>query len=422
MTLAAGASEIAARKRERRTRSLRGALTRLATVGDQLLVALTNFGLTIAIGRAFGADDLAAYGIGLSVGLMVQGLQRHAVTIPLMLRTAAWAKGNMGGVAAEQLLVLSLALLAGLLALAFSYFSLPRFMYLAMLSSAVCLFIYLQLEFARAFLVKIGKPLVLLLGAVVYALAAAGLSICALRGLIGYETMLGGLTGTLLAHVAAVTYLAGKLAPREGGRLLAADTKQYGGWAVAATATYAGYNHVPLLILGAIAAPVHAAVFVAARSLLQPLQILLRGFDVADKTLFAELREGNRSGRFIWRRVALYALIGVLFGAVAGVSAEWLITLAYGQKFAGYGAAIIAWVPAYVLLSVSMPLESLVYAQKRFAAYFLIRGIASVIAIAAAFPLIHWYAEVGAIAACGIGWFVAVTGTVVMLARRGTAR
>jgi O-antigen/teichoic acid export membrane protein len=422
MTLAAGASEIAARKRERRTRSLRGALTRLATVGDQLLVALTNFGLTIAIGRAFGADDLAAYGIGLSVGLVVQGLQRHAITIPLMLCTAAWAKGNMGRIAAEQLLVLSLALLAGMLALVFSYFSLPRFLYLATLSSAVCLFIYLQLEFARAFLVKIGKPLLLLFGAASYTLAAAGLSICALRGLIGYETMLGGLAATLLTHAAVVTYLAGKPVPREGARLFAADTKQYGGWAAAATATYAGYNHVPLLILGAIAAPVHTAVFVAARSLLQPLQILLRGFDVADKTLFAELRDGDRSGRFIWKRVALYALIGVLFGAAAGFGAERLLTLAYGQKFAGYGAAIIAWAPAYVLLSVSMPLESLVYAQKRFAAYFLIRGIASVLAIAAAFPLIHWYAEVGAIAACGIGWFIAVMGTAVMLARRGAAQ
>jgi hypothetical protein len=56
--------------------------TRFATVGDQMLVALANFWLTVAIGRAFHAEELAAYGIGLSAGLMVQALQRHAVVIP----------------------------------------------------------------------------------------------------------------------------------------------------------------------------------------------------------------------------------------------------------------------------------------------------------------------------------------------------
>ncbi len=422
MTLAPGAPEAAARKRGRLTTTLRRASTRLATVGDQLLVALTNFGLTFAIGRAFCADELAAYGIGLSIGLMVQGLQRHAVTIPLMLRTADWAGRNRGGVAAEQIWLLLLALLAGAVALAISYFALSRFAFLAALSSTVCLLVYLQLEFARAFLVKVGKPWLLLLGAMVYAAVAAALSWAALRGLIRYEWMLGGLASTMLLHALAVAFLAGKVAPRDGARLLIADTKQYGGWAAAATATYAGYNHVPLLILGAIAAPVHVAVFVAARSLLQPLQILLRGFDIADKNLFAEMREGRRANRFVWKLMFVYALVGILFGAAAGFGAERLLSLTYGQNFAGYGAAVIAWVPAYVLLSISMPLESLIYAQNRFAAYFTIRGIASAVAIAAAFPLIHWYAEIGAIAACAIGWFIAVVGTGVMLLRRSTAQ
>jgi len=418
MTLASGAPEVAARRKERMTRTLRGAGTRLATVGDQFLVALTNFGLTIAIGRAFGADELAAYGIGLSIGLMVQGLQRHAVTIPLMLRTAEWAGRNRGVVAAEQMVLLLFALIAGTIALAISYFSLSRFAFLTALSSTVCLFIYLQLEFARAFLVKIGKPWLLLAGAIAYALIAGALSFAALRGLIRYEWVLGGLAITVLLHAFAVVLLSGGLAPKQGAQLLLADTKQYGGWAAAATATYAGYNHVPLLILGAVAAPIHTAVFVAARSLLQPLQILLRGFDIADKNLFAELREGKRASRFIWKLVFLYAVIGVAFGAVAGFGAERLLSIAYGDKFAGYGAAVVAWVPAYVLLSISMPLESVVYAQNRFATYFTIRGIASAVAIVAAFPLIYRYAEIGAIAACAIGWFIAVVGTGLMLLRR----
>jgi hypothetical protein len=63
----------------------RYAVTRFATIGDQVLVSLANFGLTLAIGRAYSAKELASYGIGLSLGLMVQGVQRHALIIPLML-------------------------------------------------------------------------------------------------------------------------------------------------------------------------------------------------------------------------------------------------------------------------------------------------------------------------------------------------
>ena len=39
----------------------RYAWTRIATISDQLLVAFTNFGLTLAIGRTFSHQDLAAY-------------------------------------------------------------------------------------------------------------------------------------------------------------------------------------------------------------------------------------------------------------------------------------------------------------------------------------------------------------------------
>lgn len=412
MSLATGAAP------ERRAGGvLRAASMRLATVGDQLLVALTNFGLTIAIGRAYGASELAAYGMGLSVGLMVQGLQRHAVTIPLMLHPAGWVREHKPAIIGEQMLVLIPGLLAGLLSLAMAHFWSSSFSQLVALSSATCLLVYVQLEFARAFLVKVGKPGLLVAGAFGYAAFATGLSFAALYGWIGFETLLGSLALTMLGHAVVVAFAAGGVQLREGARLLAADVKRYGGWSLVATGTYAGYNHVPLLILGAMAAPIHAAVFVAARSLLQPLQILLRGLDVADKNAFAELKRDQPAPRYILWLVALYAAVGIAAGAGLAFGAEWLLALAYGQKFAGHGSAVVAWAVAYALLSVSMPLETLVYARKRFAPYFAIRGVASLIAIATAFPLIHSYGALGAIAACALGWFIAVAGTGAMLMR-----
>jgi hypothetical protein len=65
-----------------------------------------------------------------------------------------------------------------------------------------------------------------------------------------------------------------------------------------------------------------------------------------------------------------------------------------------------------------MPLESLVYAREQFARYYAMRGVASLVAIAAAYPLILRFDEVGAIAACGIGWLLAVAGTAALILRR----
>lgn len=399
----------------------RSVAIRGATVGDQIIVAVTNFMLTLVIGRVFSAEEFASYGIGLSIGLMLQGLQRHAVTIPLMLEPDARVRRRASAFSAAQLALLVFAVLSAAVTLAIlSSVDIGRFGHLVVIASAVCLVVYLQLEFARAFLVKIGRPWLLLASAGWYAVVAGALSLAALAGHIDFLPMLAWLTAAMLIHAAVVLTVAGVPRIHKGLRLLGADIRRYGAWAAVAVATYTGYNHVPLLILGAIAAPIHAAAFVATRSLLQPLQILLRGFDVADKSAFARAAREPFSTdalRFTLKLAALYAVIGVAFGIAVFLLADRLIVLAYGPKFADYSGALIAWAPAYMCLSITMPLESLVYARKAFSGYFIIRGSASLVAIVASVPLIVIYSEVGAIAACTLGWFLAVAGTLIFLAR-----
>jgi O-antigen/teichoic acid export membrane protein len=399
----------------------RSALIRFATVGDQIIVSVTNFVLTLVIGRVFSAEEFASYGIGLSIGLMLQGLQRHAVTIPLMLEPDERVRRRAPAVSAEQSALLAFAVLGAALALAVLFFvNTGRFGHLVVIASAVCLLIYLELEFARAFLVKIGRPWLLLASASWYGAVTGALSLAAIAGKLEYLPMLAWLAGAMLTHATAVLTIAGIPQMRKGLRLFGADIRRYGGWAAIATATYTGYNHVPLLILGAVAAPIHAAAFVATRSLLQPLQILLRGFDIADKAAFAKAASEPFSRPallFTLKLAALYAVIGTAFGIAVFLLADRIIVFAYGSKFAGYGSALIAWVPAYMFLSLTMPLESLVYARKAFHGYFIIRGLASLAAIAASIPLIASYSEVGAIGACTLGWFLAVAGTLVFLVR-----
>jgi O-antigen/teichoic acid export membrane protein len=402
------------------------AQTRLASVGDQVIVALTNFGLTLTIGRAFAAEEFAAYGLGISIALMIQGIQRHAITIPLMLAPSARAAHRARAVVAEQIIALLMAIGASALCLLVaSVAGIGRYGVLIVASSAVFLLVYFQLEFARAFFVKIGRPWLLLASAAWYCAVAATLSVSAFRHGVSYEGMLAVLAAAMVLHALAIVAMAGAPAILRGWVLFRRDMRRYGGWAAAATLTYTGYNHVPLLLLGALAAPRHAAAFVATRSLLQPLQILLRGFDIADKSRFADAGHGKAGVaggvgkdvalRFTFRLAALYAVIAAVFGALIVAFADPILVLAYGDKFAGESVALVAWVPVYVALSVTMPLESLVYARNEFVRYFTVRGVASVIALAAAVPLIGRLDEVGAIAACGIGWCVAALGTAAVL-------
>lgn len=395
--------------------------TRFATIGDQLLVALANFALTVAIGRAFGAEEIASYGIGLSAGLMIQALQRHAILIPLMLQPAARVHRRRGGIFAQHGLVLAIVTLLGGAALFCAHeAAIPRFGLLVTAASVVCLLLYVQLEFARSILVKLNRPGLLFASAAWYATMSAGLAVVSLHHALIYEGVLAALAAAMMVHALGVFLLARGFSLSLGLRLLLADIRRYGGWSIIATLTYSGYNHLPLFILGAFAPPVHAAAFVATRSLLQPLQILLRGLDVADKAMFSERGGAPHSRKaftLTMQLALLYAGTAGLFGAMAGIFADNLLLIAYGEKFADFGAALVAWVPVYILMSVSLPLESLIYSRQAFHGYYSVRALGSAVAIALTGLLILPWAEVGAIAACGGGSFIAIAGTIILLLR-----
>jgi len=275
--------------RPSRAALLRYAGTRIATISDQVLVSIANVGLMLAIGRAYSAEELASYGIGLSIAFVLQGWQRHTVLIPLMLQTDDHVMHWRSGIVGQQFMVLALALFAGGLALtAAESLDISHYSRLVVAASVVCLIVYTQLEFARTALVKLNRAAFLPVNGGWYALVVALLAAAALMHLVEYWMLLAVLCAAMLLHFLVIAILVGGFSLGEGARLLTADCRKYGTWSTVATATNAGYTHAPLLVLGVLAAPIHAAAFVATRSLMQPLQILLRGLDIADKSSFAK--------------------------------------------------------------------------------------------------------------------------------------
>ncbi len=400
------------------------AATRFATIGDQMLVALSNFALTVAISRAFGAEEVASYGMGLSLGLMIQGVHRYAITIPLMMQLQHRVVRRCGGILAQHTLVLACALLLGLVSIFLTREARAEGHSLLIVeSSCVLLLVYSELEFARTVLVKLSRPVFVLCSAVFYSAVCACLSIAAQKHWITYVDLLSALSVAMLVHALALAIIVRQFNLIQGYKLFLADIYRYGWWAVIAVATYSGYSHLPLLILGAMAEPKYAAAFVATRSLMQPLQVLLRGLDVADKSFFSDRARSidSRTAFQVTLKIALpYVAAAGVFVILAGFYSKELIALAYGPKFADANSAFLAWLPVTLIMSATFPFESLVFSRSDFRRYYLIRAFASLVAVALTIPFVVLWHSVGAIIACGVGSFIAMSGTVVLL--RGRSR
>jgi O-antigen/teichoic acid export membrane protein len=395
--------------------------TRFATVGDQMLVALANFWLTVAIGRAFHAEELASYGIGLSAALVVQGLQRHTIVIPLMLEPKLRVMKRCGALIGQHWIFLAviMAFIGSGMATAAALGATGYVLHIIAACGAT-LIVYSELDFSRAILIKLDKPLGLLVGAAFYAVFCGGLGFAALAHWLDFSQILALLAAAMTGHAVAVSVKVGAFSLARGWAVLRNNLRRYGAWSLVGAGTYSGYTHVPLFLLGSMAAPIHVATFVATRSIMQPLQILLRGLDLADKAAFAEKASApysNAAFLAMLKLTGLYVVAGSVFSLMVALFAEPLLQLVYGHKFVGAGSSLIAWGPTFILLSCAMPVESLVYARRSFAGYYIARAAGSGLAISLAVPLILHFAENGAILACAAGALVATVGSVILLHR-----
>jgi O-antigen/teichoic acid export membrane protein len=347
---------------------------------DQIVFSLANFALTIILARLYSNTEFGAYGVALSIVLVAQFIQRSLYCVSLSLMSARRARRYMPAILAEHLLiagsaVLLVALWCGLLAACGAgHASLD----LAM-SMLVCTVIYFQADFDRALLVKRGAFLGALCLSVFYLLVVLALAALAKRLHIGFESfmlLLGAacaLKGTWLALL--------RVAPRWswGLRIMAGDWHSYGWPAVMQAATSLGTQHAPVLILSGLRGSAAVAGLVAMRSLTQPLMLVTRSLDAADKNRFREATRGSTAAlrRVFWRTTALYGAIGVAAIVVLSVFPEPIIALAYHGKYAGFGWVMVGWGVYSALLAVNFPVQSVIYVlgrQKSFARLTVING------------------------------------------------
>lgn len=390
------------------------------SIVDQGVFSVGNFALTIMLARHYSNEEFAAYGIGISTALLVQGVQRSTYVIPTSLLMSRRAQKTGPGLVGEHAIVLGLIALCGLM-VAIPALVVPGLDHLSniILSTVSCLLLFCQADYDRVLQIKFGRFFDPLGTSTAYLAFVGLLTLLVRQTAVPFKLILGLLVVFLLCKFMWLIVRTDRPNLRWGWRVLRRDARANTGWSTFGTVAYAGYNHIPLFVLGATSPAIQAAAFVGMRSLMQPVQILVRSLDVVDKHMFRSRSSSDAGGerRLFWKSFALYLAIAVTIALAMAVLAVPLAHLAYGHKFDGFEHLLVGWGVLWGMFTLTLPIESIVFLRGRLAGYNVARFLAGAVSVALAFVLCRPYGAGGALAACLIGWCIAVVGSLMAIRR-----
>jgi O-antigen/teichoic acid export membrane protein len=370
---------------------------------DQALFSASNFMLSIGLVRVFHETEYAGYGIALAIAMLIQAVQR-GFNIQASLLSSEQFSHKARALLGAHVIMLSVALVIPLIA----YVCLRGAGVRALTSdiaaaTVACVAIFFQIDVNRIFLIKRDRQVWSL--AVSALVLASYIAVIALgyTGAITFQQGMLGLAVSLVAVSAAIAWRGIRADFREGWRELLNDLKAVIAWTTFGTAASTAYSALPVFLLGALQAPIYTAGYVATRNLLQPLQVLVRGFDIADKHLFSGRTDRNdfRSG-VMWP-IIRNMLASLLYAMPVYVFAEPLLTLVYGQKLAAFAPALQFWTVVFIVMSPILPLESIIYDRRGAKGYSIGIIICGIATSAAIYPLVHTWSVTGAIAGVLLG-------------------
>jgi O-antigen/teichoic acid export membrane protein len=356
---------------------------------DQVVFSGTNFILTIFLARTYSASEFGSFGIGLSTAFIVQFVQRSVYIVPYSLMSPRVAARLAPGILAEHLLVAGGAVFLVALATAITAAIEHRGIALDIaVSTLVCTVVYFQSDFDRAVQVKRGSNRGALALSLVYLVIVIAVALVGWLIKPSYPVLM-----TILGFACTLKFLwlcILRTRPHWawGRRILGRDWRRYGTLAIVQSGSYAGGQHFPLMILGALSGAAQVGGLAAMRSLIQPLMLVLRSLDAGDKNRFRSLANGRTSGarKAFWYIMFLYGAIGLFAVTLLAVFSNWIIAVVYHGKYVGLGGIMTAWGVYAGLLGLNYPIQSLTYLlhrQKQLTTWIMVSGAIGVILAAA---------------------------------------
>ncbi len=380
------------------------------SLADQIVFSIGNFLLSVTLARHFTEVSFAGYGIGLSVALIVLGIQRNCYVVQNAILPSGIFRRRADKVLGQQavfcgiLITLELLMLGGVYAMDAS-----PYIKAILFSVLVCTLIYAQLDFNRIAFIKHDRyayPLVSSLGflalngALFWAIPHYGLS---------FTTAMTILAAYSFIMVSWLFLVLGAPNLYWGWRLLKRDFKIYVAGALAGVMGYSGYNHFPLFVLGGVATPLQSAAFTAMRGLTQPMQIIVRGLDLIDKNAFQGKGAATPAGirATLRRQFLFYIILSISAFTFVSIFGEPLIALTYGEKYTGFTGVLAWWTAMFGLMALGLPLETAVVKMGKINTYNTTKIIAGLIATIFAVIVCPIYGAIGAVIACFVGWLIA---------------
>ncbi|MCB1562662.1 MAG: hypothetical protein KDJ75_03730 [Alphaproteobacteria bacterium] len=388
---------------------------------DQLFFSAANFILMLTLARYYPSTDVAGYGIGLSIALILQSVQRTLYVVQNAILPAPVFRRRSAAVMGEHLLLWGAVISAGLLISVTVFLLFPSAYVAAILEAGIaCCLIYTQLDFDRMCLLKHEKYKDPLIASVIFFTVNALIFLLAPYKTLPFGTLMSLIGLYAIFKTIRLVFLTGRPDFITGRRLLQRDMRKHLTASALGVAGFSGFSHIPLFILGTVAAPIHAAAFVAVRALVQPLGIVLRSLDVIDKNIFAASGAGSpdslktmlRKQLFLYGLFAAGACVGILlFGQpVMG----WL----YAHLYDDFYGVLLGWAAIFAMMALTFPLETVIVKQGQLTLYNLWRLGAGATGIALSMILIPPLGANGAIAACLGGWLISVLSAFLLV--RGT--
>lgn len=330
--------------------------------------------MTVVLTRYYSEIDLAAYGMAISIGLILQGIQRNSYVIQNSILDFKVLRARGRKIIAEQIIAIFplLLVLACLSAVAATYAP-ENLVSKTLAASTYCYIIFSQLEFERIILLKYQKNLIPFLTACVFVLLV--LAMFFLNAHITFYELIAIMTIFAVLKASILIWIIGKPDFKGGWILLRRDFRKNSMSSIMGVIGYSAYTHASVLFLGMYSQAVQAAAFVAMRSIMHILQIIIRSMDVVDKNFFRSRVSDSEHGllHVVNRQTLIYAAVSIILSGSVCVFSTPLINLFYHGKYAEFSNILYVWAGITTTFSILQPLESAIIMKKLFNKYNYVR-------------------------------------------------
>jgi O-antigen/teichoic acid export membrane protein len=393
---------------------------------DQGFSSATNFGLTVIAGRLVGPAGLGVVYIGFSLYLFVLSFQRALVTDPLIVSSAPLdAPRREAAARAALTLVLTGGLMATALMLLLSRV-VPGPVGRGLALFAPWMVLGLAQDFWRALLFRNGRGAAATLNDGIW-VATMALAVpvawwtrseWAIVGTWGVGASLGGLLGFVQTRMRPVR-------PGIAWRWWREEASTLGRWLGVENALLAAQGQVLIVVLAAVLGARDLGGLRAVEAVFAPMTLVGEAMGLPGLPLLSQSLATSYAAARRWALRLSLVTVGlvVVYLLVAGSVRTQLLSLVFGDSFAGFGALVLPIGIAQLVFAGGSGFWLLAKAASRGRALVLARAVGSSTALVAAATLASVHGLTGAAWGLALG---TVSGSVLIagLTRRdaGTRR